>query len=139
VAGNGNGGEKRKDRIVAQHEKDSPMANHMMSASKLEKLPEAARDRIGQLRLLFIERSKENLVQIQELVVKRQSPDSLKAADADLMKLAHSLVGTSGIFGFQALGEAAFRFETTLREPGYSESDFELAMAELINQLNTLD
>jgi len=115
------------------------MANHMMSASKLEKLPAAARDRIEQLRLLFIERSKGHLVQIEELLVKRQSASELKAADADLMTLAHSLVGTSGIFGFQALGEAAFKFENTLREPGYSEADFALAMAGLTDQLNALD
>ena len=104
----------------------------------MEKLPEAARDRIEQLRLLFIERSKGHLVQIQELLVKRQSASELKAADADLMTLAHSLVGTSGIFGFQALGEAAFKLENTVRETGYSESDFAQAMDELIDRLNAL-
>lgn len=115
------------------------MANHPMSASKLDQLPEAARDRIEQLRLLFIERSKGHLVQIQELLAKRQSANELQAADADLMKLAHSLVGTSGIFGFQALGDAAFNLENTVRETGYSESDFAKAMDGLLDQLNALD
>ncbi|MGJ8569273.1 MAG: Hpt domain-containing protein [Hoeflea sp.] len=114
------------------------MANQTMSVSKLDQLPEAARDRIEQLRLLFIERSKGHLVQIQELASKRQFASETQAADADLMKLAHSLVGTSGIFGFQALGEAAFKLENTVRENGYSEADFTEAMAGLIEQLNAL-
>ena len=78
-------------------------------------------------------------MQIQELLVRRQSGSGLQAADADLISLAHSLVGTSGIFGYQALGEVAFEVETILREPGYSEPDFAQAMAALIDQLNTLD
>jgi len=115
------------------------MANQTMSASKLDQLPEAARARIEQLRLLFIERSKGHLVQIRELLVKRQSAGEVQAADADLMTLAHSFVGTSGIFGFQPLGEAAFKLENTVRETGYSEADFTQAMAGLIEQLNALD
>ena len=115
------------------------MANHMLNASRLEQLPEAARDRIEQLRLLFIERSKGHLGLIQELLLKRQSASELQAADADLVKLAHSLVGTSGIFGFQGLGEAAFKVESTLRESGYREADFAPAIAGLVDQLNALD
>jgi len=115
------------------------MANQMTGISKLDQLPEAARDRIEQLRLLFIERSRGHIEQIEQALARRQSVSELPAADADLIKLAHSLVGTSGIFGFQALGEAAFKVETTLRKTGYRETDFEEVMAGLIDQLNALD
>lgn len=115
------------------------MANQTSSISKLDQLPDAARDRIAQLRVLFIERSKGHLEQIQQALARRQSPSERPAADADLVKLAHSLVGTSGIFGFQALGEAAFKVETTLREAGYREADFKDAIDSLIKQLNALD
>jgi len=115
------------------------MANQTTSISKLDQLPEAARDRIEQLRLLFIERSKGHLVQIQQVLADRQTASERPAADANLVKLAHSLVGTSGIFGFQALGEAAFKVESTLRVAGYREADFDQAIAGLMDQLNALD
>lgn len=115
------------------------MVSQMTPIAKLDQLPVAARDRIEQLRLLFIERSKGNLTQIQEVLVERQTAGELAAADANLMKLAHSLVGTSGIFGFQALGDAAFKVESTLREAEYKEADFAQAIAKLMDQLTTLD
>lgn len=115
------------------------MANQTTSISKLDQLPEAARDRIEQLRLLFIERSKGHLTQIEQVLADRQTASERPAADANLVKLAHSLVGASGIFGFQALGEAAFKVESTLREAGHREADFDQAMAGLIDQLNALD
>jgi len=114
------------------------MANQTTSISKLDQLPEAARDRIEQLRLLFIERSKGHLTQIEQVLVERQTASELPAADANLIKLAHSLVGTSGIFGFQGLGDAAFQVESTLRKTGYRESDFAQAIAGLVDQLNAL-
>lgn len=110
----------------------------MMNASKLEQLPPAARDRIEKLRLLFIDRSRGHLVQIRELLEKRQTAGEQEAVDADLVQLAHSLAGTSGIFGFQSLGEAAVKVEATLRETGHSEADFAQAIDELIDQLNEL-
>ena len=115
------------------------MAHQTSSISKLDQLPEAARDRIEQLRLLFIDRSKGHLTQIQQLLVERQTASELPAADANLVKLAHSLVGTSGIFGFQSLGEAAFKVESILREAEFSETDFDQAIAVLVDQLNALD
>jgi len=115
------------------------MVSQTTPIAKLDQLPAAARDRIEQLRLLFIDRSKGHLTQIQQILVERQTASELLAADANLMKLAHSLVGTSGIFGFQALGEAAFKVESILRETGYKEADFAEAMAGLIDQLNSLD
>ncbi|WP_340159431.1 Hpt domain-containing protein [uncultured Hoeflea sp.] len=115
------------------------MANQMMNASKLEELPAEARERIETLRLLFIERSRGHLEQIQELLALRKLPGERGAADADLMTLAHSLVGTAGIFGFQALGEAAFRFENTVREEGYSEAEFASAMADLLDQIKAME
>lgn len=111
----------------------------MMNASKLEQLPVEARDRIEKLRLLFIERSRGHLEQIHQLLAKRKLPGEREAADADLMTLAHSLVGTSGIFGFQSLGEAAFKFETTARVDGYSEADFTSAMADLLDQIKAME
>ena len=115
-----------------------PMANHTMNAGKLDQLPAEARDRIEQLRLLFIERSRGHLDQIEELLAARQSSGEVAAADAHLVTLAHSLVGASGIFGCQALGEAAFRLENVLREDGYSESDFASALADLVDQIKAL-
>lgn len=114
------------------------MANQM-NASKLDQLPAEARDRIETLRLLFIERSRGHLEQIQELLARRKLPGERKAADADLMTLAHSLVGTSGIFGFQSLGEAAFKLENTMRVDGYSEAGFTSAMADLLEQIEAME
>ena len=114
------------------------MANPMMNASKLDQLPAEARDRIEKLRLLFVERSRGHLEQIHELLARRKLPGELEAADADLMTLAHSLVGTAGIFGFQSLGEAAFKLENTVRVDGYSEDDFASAMTDLLDQINAM-
>ena len=114
------------------------MPNQMAHATTLDQLPEAARDRIQQLRLLFIERSIQHLSQIRQLLDERARAEDPRAKDADLIKLAHSMVGASGIFGFQDLGNAAFKLENILREPGYSEADFLQAANELIAQLTML-
>ena len=114
------------------------MAIQTANTTKLEQLPEAARDRIEQLRLLFIERSRGHLTEIQQLLDERQTASDPRTIDADLIKLAHSLVGASGIFGFQELGDTAFKFETTLRKPGYHEADFTQVAGDLIDQLTLL-
>lgn len=114
------------------------MAHQSANNTKLDQLPEDARDRIEQLKLLFIERSKGNLDQIRDLLEHRQTASDPRSVDVDLVKLTHSLVGASGIFGFQELGETAFRLENVLRTPGYQEADFENLAGELINQLTML-
>ncbi|MEM5473834.1 Hpt domain-containing protein [Hoeflea sp. AS60] len=114
------------------------MSNQTAHATKLEQLPEAARDRIQQLRLLFIERSMEQLAQIRHLLDERAGAEDPRTMDADLIKLAHSMVGASGIFGFPGIGNAAFKLENILREAGYSEADFEQAADELIAELTML-
>jgi len=108
------------------------MSNQMTNTKKLDQLPEAARDRIQQLRLLFIERSIEQLSQIRQFLDERARAEEPRAKDTDLIKLAHSMVGASGIFGFQDLGNAAFKLENTLRQPGYNEADFLRAADDLI-------
>lgn len=115
------------------------MSNQATSISKLDQLPEAARDRIEQLRLLFVERSKGHLAEILQLLDERQATSEQLASDTALIKLAHSLVGASGIFGFKTLGNAAFEVESTLREAGYSEADFDRVMEGLTGQLKALD
>jgi len=114
------------------------MSNQVTKTEKLDQLPEAARDRIQQLRLLFIERSMEQLSQIRQLLEERKRAEDPRAKDGDLIRLAHSMVGASGIFGFQDLGNAAFKLENTLREPGYSEADFLQAADDLIARLTML-
>lgn len=111
------------------------MARQSANTIGLDQLPEAARDRIEQLKLLFIERSKGNLDQIRDLLARRQLASDPHSVDADLIKLAHSLVGASGIFGFQQLGDAAFRLETLLRAPCYQKPEFERLSADLVEQL----
>ena len=111
------------------------MANDMANANKLDQLPEAARDRIQQLRVLFVERSMVHLEQIRQLLEERQHAENPRAMDPDLVKLAHSMVGASGIFGFQDLGNAAFQLENTLRDPGYSDAAFNEAADGVIAQL----
>lgn len=113
--------------------------NQTMNASNLDQLPEAARDRIGQLRVLFVERSKGHLVQIQEILDERKVASDPRARDGELVKLAHSLVGAAGIFGFQDLGDIAFKAESLLRETGYSEEEFAAAIGDLNNHLTALD
>lgn len=114
------------------------MASQTAPAAKLDQLPEAARDRIAQLRQLFIERSKGNLTEIRQLLDRRQIPDERDDADSQLAKLAHSLVGASGIFGFPHLGESAFRLETALRDPGCGDAERETLIADLVGLLEGL-
>lgn len=111
------------------------MSNPMTKTDKLDQLPEAARDRIQQLRLLFIKRSMEQLSQIRQLLEERTRAEDPRARDAELISLAHSMVGASSIFGFPDLGNAAFKLENNLREPGYSEADFLQAADDLIARL----
>jgi len=125
-------------RTVANNRESKPMGNQTATASKMDQLPEAARDRIEQLRLLFIERSKENLAQIRQLLDARKTANDPRSIDEGLMTLAHSLVGASGIFGFPELGDKAFRVEATLRSADYQEADFAEVTSELIEQLALL-
>lgn len=118
--------------------KDQTMPIKTKAIDKLEQLPEAARDRIAQLRLLFVDRSKGHLAEILQALEERKTADEPRASDADLIKLAHSLVGASGIFGHQALGNAAFEVESTLRLAEYSDAEFDRVIAGLIGQLQTL-
>ncbi|SOE17126.1 Hpt domain-containing protein [Hoeflea halophila] len=125
--------------IAAQHEEVMLMLNRKLKTTRLDQLPPEARDRIEQLRHQFIQRSRGHLDQIGELLAARQSPGGMIAADAGLSTLAHSLVGASGVFGFQALGEAAVRLEKILRQDGYCESGFTTAITGLINEIEALD
>jgi HPt (histidine-containing phosphotransfer) domain-containing protein len=115
------------------------MPNQATSISKLDQLPEAARDRIEQLQLLFVERSKGHLAEIHQVLDERRATNDRRASDTALIKLAHSLVGASGIFGFQDLGNAAFEVESILGQTRYSEADFNRVLEGLIGQLKMLD
>lgn len=115
------------------------MPNRRLKSCKFGQLPPEARDRIEQLRRQFIERSRGHLDQIRELLAARQSPGGAIAADAGLVTLAHTLVGASGIFGCEALGEAAFRLERILQQDGYSEPGFTSAITDLVNEIKALD
>lgn len=114
------------------------MAQQPAHTTSIEQLPEAARERIAQLKLLFIERSKGNLEQIRDLLGRRAREDDPRVINDELIKLAHSLVGASGLFGFPELGEMAFRLETLMRTPGYAEADFDRLSADLVDELARL-
>ena len=115
------------------------MTTQPVRTRKLDQLPDAARERIDQLRGLFIERSKGHLTQIRQLLADRLEVSDHQTVDAELIALLHSLVGASGIFGYQELGEAAFRLENTLREANHSKTEFDQATADLIAHLNGLE
>ncbi len=67
------------------------------------------------LRLRFVERARGQLADL------KQFADAAGAAipenHADLVPIAHSLAGASGIFGFPGLGDCASELETALIAP----------------------
>ncbi|PWW01713.1 Hpt domain-containing protein [Hoeflea marina] len=115
------------------------MASYTPNASASQELPQAALDRIAELRRLFIERSDANLLQIRKLLELREVSGGSREKDGELIKLAHSLAGASALFGFPAQGEAAFNAETLLRSPGYSEAEFARVFRDLIGRLSALN
>ncbi len=114
------------------------MAIRAKSINKLDQLPGEALDRIAQLRLQFIARCKENMVQIEQVLKERNGTNGRARQDPELIKLAHSLAGASAIFGYSKLGRVAFKVEATLREDHYLEADFTQVIGELIEQLSAL-
>ncbi|AKI02020.1 Hpt domain-containing protein [Hoeflea sp. IMCC20628] len=115
------------------------MASQPKSVDKLDQLPDEAQNRIAQLRLLFVARCKENLIQIRQVLDDRAAANGPMTQDPSLIKLAHSLAGASAIFGYKDLGRTAFKLESTLREVNYPEADFTQAVEDLIEQLTALD
>ena len=115
------------------------MASQPKSVDKLDQLPDEAQNRIAQLRLLFVARCKENLLQIMQVLDDRTAANGRKTQDPELIKLAHSLAGASAIFGYRDLGRTAFKLEATLRETNYPEASFAQAVDDLIEQLTALD
>lgn len=75
-----------------------------------------------------------------ELVVLRDMAGSGAAADRDiLLKIAHSLAGAGGTFGFRALSEHASRLETILvADTEDYPSDVEVALNTLIDEMERI-
>ncbi len=122
-----------------QNREFQPVASQPKSVDKLDQLPDEALNRIAQLRLLFVARCKENLIQIRQLLDDRTAANGRTTQDPELVKLVHSLAGTSAIFGYRDLGRTAFKLEATLREVNYPEANFAQAIDDLIEQLTALD
>ncbi|MCY0093648.1 Hpt domain-containing protein [Hoeflea ulvae] len=115
------------------------MASQAHNGNQLDKLSDEAKDRVAQLRLLFVERCKENLAQIRQILGDPAEAGGLAQQQrADLIKLAHSLAGASAIFGYKELGVTAFKVETKLREAKYREADLAQILDELMDQLTAL-
>ncbi|MBA67918.1 MAG: hypothetical protein CML30_03515 [Rhizobiales bacterium] len=102
------------------------------------RLSDASRQRIEQLRVLFIERSRQNLAEIKALIARRPIESDPRAVDEDLIKLAHTLVGASGLFGFHDLGNTAHEVEVTLLRPGYTEAEFDGVTGQLVEKLSLI-
>lgn len=114
------------------------MVSHSQGINKFDQLPDEAQNRIAQLRLLFVARCQENLVQIKQVLDQRAEANGPSTRDSELIKLAHSLAGASAIFGYQELGRAASMVESTLREDSYIEAESALVIDVLIDQLTAL-
>lgn len=114
------------------------MSHQTATTNGPARLSDASRQRIEQLRVVFIERSRQNLAQIRELLARRPTENDPRAVDTDLIKLAHTLVGASGLFGFHDLGNAAHEVEITLLRPDYTEAEFDAVTGELVEKLSQI-
>ena len=94
------------------------------TASKIapNPLPEAARNRIEQLRILFIVRCRDNAEMIRARLEENVHRDDPQSFRAEVIPVLHSLVGTGGIFGYRELSEATAATKRLLRQSeGFSE------------------
>ncbi|WP_376717774.1 Hpt domain-containing protein [Labrys neptuniae] len=93
-------------------------------------------DPIARLRLRFIERAHGQLAALKTLAGDQIAVPSEK--HADLVRIAHSLSGAGGTFGFPEVSRCAFELETALTAPGGTDQvAIQQHLARLIAELES--
>lgn len=81
-------------------------------------------DRLAQLRGRFIDRTRQDATTIRLLRERWQGGEPLAGELLELLKrMTHGLAGAAGVFGFDAVSDAAHRLEGVLRVPDPASSD----------------
>ncbi|QEN85352.1 Hpt domain-containing protein [Labrys sp. KNU-23] len=89
---------------------------------------------MARLRLRFVDRARDQLDALRTLA--KDLATSTREDHADLVRIAHSLSGASGTFGFPEVSRCAFELETALTTPdGADPAAIRRHLAVLITEL----
>lgn len=81
-------------------------------------------DRLAHLRRCFVERTRRNAAAFRALRDRWQNGEPLTGELLEaLRRMAHGLAGAAGVFGFDAVSDAAHRLQDALRAPDPSSID----------------
>lgn len=94
-------------------------------------------NQLNELKRRFLDRCRDNLVALKSAAQDARATEPGEQREA-LVRIAHSLAGTGGIFGFAILSDKASHLETFLLSGQIDRSSFDTLLQNLVSELEAM-